>query len=231
MKCVMDDALVATQLLEQARKLCAKGQLDDALSMVDRALALDSEQSSIWREWGDLISLRLEFAEAMTAYTHALALDPNDGIAWSGKGAALEHLGRIDEALRAVERKAALDPDEARAWITWLAIARQQGQHQTILANADEELQHPQSSGSVDVLALLTKCTVLYDLQRYDDAIQLADRALGHAPKNAWAWNIRAIASCYLHRYTEALAAIEQALALRPDVSFYWANKGNILIY
>jgi tetratricopeptide (TPR) repeat protein len=221
----MSKSFEARQLLERARELREQGEFDSALSLIDRALKLDTTQHTIWREQGDLLSVKHEFEEAKAAYTHALAIEPC-AAAWAGKAEALHRLGYPDEARRAAERSLAIDVDNARAWWAQVAIAYSPRNFLAMLAAANEALRHSRAEKQVNVQALLAKCTALNYLNRYWDALVAADEVLHAAPENAWAWRIRGQTLDKLRRYEEALAASEWAVTLQPRVSLYWADKG-----
>ncbi|MGH8213236.1 MAG: aspartyl/asparaginyl beta-hydroxylase domain-containing protein [Rhodanobacteraceae bacterium] len=77
----------------------ARGELPDALRMLERAAELEPEQPEIRKSLG-IVHLAADRAgEALVAFEHALQLDPLHFVARLHRGAALERLGRTYDAV------------------------------------------------------------------------------------------------------------------------------------
>ena len=70
---------------------------------------------------------------------------------------------------------------------------------------------------------------VLFELQRYEEALASYDRALALQPDFAQALSNRGNVLFELQRYEEALASYDGALALQPDFAQALSNRGNVL--
>lgn len=65
---------------------------------------------------------------------------------------------------------------------------------------------------------------------RYQEALQAFDLALGMEPNNVEALNGKATVKSQLGQVAEALPLYEKALLFRPDLAYLWAGKGHALL-
>ena len=79
---------------------------------------------------------------------------------------------------------------------------------------------------STEIEILLNKASVLYNEQKYDEAIEYYDKALERDPADVIALNNKAIILYYLQRYDEALQYYDNALAINPSDEDTLYNKG-----
>ncbi|BAY10346.1 serine/threonine-protein kinase [Calothrix sp. NIES-2098] len=69
----------------------------------------------------------------------------------------------------------------------------------------------------------------LYDLQRYQDALAVYDKAVNIRPNYAQGWYGRGNSLSALKQYKEALAAYDKAIQLQPDYLESWTSRGLVL--
>jgi predicted O-linked N-acetylglucosamine transferase (SPINDLY family) len=77
--------------------------------------------------------------------------------------------------------------------------------------------------------AYSNRANALYELQRYQEAVDSCDRAIALKPDYADAFSNRGNALNALHRYTDGLDSCDQALRLRHDYAEAHNNRGNAL--
>ncbi len=70
----------------------------------------------------------------------------------------------------------------------------------------------------------------LYNLKRYEEALEAFEKAIELNPKNADAWSGKGNVLPWLKRYEEALKAYEKAIKLSPEDSYAWTGKSVVLI-
>jgi tetratricopeptide (TPR) repeat protein len=104
-------------------RLASRDAPDRAISLFEKALALDPEYAQAWAGLGGAYQLKGTFLnlpelleKAITCEERALALDRDLADAHTWLGAALLSLGRVDEATASLERAIALEPGQARPW-------------------------------------------------------------------------------------------------------------------
>jgi TolB-like protein/Flp pilus assembly protein TadD len=157
---------------------------------------------------------------AITWYREAVRLDPSFALAWarlaqvaslhSALGATPE---LIDLARRAVERARSLAPDDPA---TYAARAYAEGISGGAPQRAREIAEEGLRLAPNDVELLGVGARPGNALGRYEDAVALLVRAVARDPRAANLHRRIGYAYMVLHRYPEAQAALDRALALGP---------------
>jgi Flp pilus assembly protein TadD len=121
--------------LNLARVLLEGHRPTEALTVIDRALEIDSTASSAYRLKGNALGDLGRGDEAIAAYQSAIQLDPND--AWSMNNLAFLQIqqGRYDEALPALARATELRKD-IPVFFNNLGMALEHGGHYAQAAEA-----------------------------------------------------------------------------------------------
>ncbi len=96
----------------RARTARAAGMKDDAVSSLEKVLALKSYHHLARRDLADLLRERREFARALTLYRDAVKATPGDVDAHRGLGLAAEGVGGWLEALEAFAHTRKLAPED-----------------------------------------------------------------------------------------------------------------------
>ncbi|MCR5877626.1 tetratricopeptide repeat protein [Phenylobacterium sp. J367] len=205
----------AKQLAADALAQARAGRLAEAEATLGRLLQLEPRNARAWAMQG---SLRLDLdraTDALAAFDRALALDPRAAAVHVNRGAALGRLGRLEEALAGLDAALALDPSLALAhanrasllnrlerWEEAVAAARRATSLQPALAAAWTHL----GAG-------------LYDLGRLDEALAAFETALARSAPQERAKRLcdLGMALAAQQRFEPALAAFDEAAALRPD--------------
>ena len=97
--------------------LVAAGRLDEAVSALDRALALNPENEIAWINKGTAFSRLGRMSDALKCYNSAIKVNPAYEVAWNNKGNALARLGKSDLALACYERALEIDHGYRTAWV------------------------------------------------------------------------------------------------------------------
>ena len=71
----------------------------------------------------------------------------------------------------------------------------------------------------------------LFDLQKYEEAIESYDQAITINPNYYSAWGKRGNALCNLQKYEEAIESHDQAITINPDYYYAWGSRGDALYY
>ena len=97
--------------------LCAgdMGELDTAMELVDRSIALHPKCAIYHNNRGNMLRRRDRAEEAEAAYRRAVAIDPRDARAWNNLGITLAGRQLYDEAARAFRRAIKADKTLAEA--------------------------------------------------------------------------------------------------------------------
>lgn len=103
--CAADPAV--EKLWQEGEGALEAGEIDAALEVFEKALALDRNQPRTWNYLGGIRFHRQDYFKALLDFRQAFALDPWDAKACNNVATAYDHLGQYDRAeqfyLRAIE--------------------------------------------------------------------------------------------------------------------------------
>jgi tetratricopeptide (TPR) repeat protein len=107
-----ENKMKLSQSVQQAVRLRARGEFDQAVRLLREATHLDPENSDLHRELGITFLLAKDWSRARVEMLEAIRHDPQDADAHNGLGYALEKLGDIDAAVKEYRTATHLDPDD-----------------------------------------------------------------------------------------------------------------------
>lgn len=186
------------------------GKLEESAACLERVVALQPDYVEAHNNLGNTYKRMGRLDKAAARYEHALALFPNYAEAHSNLSLLLNDLGRHDEAAERARRAIDLNPRCADAYVN-LASA-EMARHrpgealrwlESLLASA------PEHGGG---LAAKAKC--LNQLERRQEALDCAQRAVTVVPYSADAHNTLGEALQAADRFDEALACFDRAAQL-----------------
>lgn len=94
----------SVSLLQQGEALTAAGQYDQAIDMLETALAVDPRNRAAYVALARVAQAQKLPGKAVRLYAEALRLEPNDLTALAGQGEALVQRGAVERAKRNLER-------------------------------------------------------------------------------------------------------------------------------
>jgi tetratricopeptide (TPR) repeat protein len=94
-----------------------KGHFPEALSDIDRSLALNSGDMTSLQHRGNVLLALNRLEEARMMYERTLKISSEDGGVWNNYGIALDGLGRTNEALEAFRRATQCRPPSQNAFL------------------------------------------------------------------------------------------------------------------
>lgn len=184
-------ALHAAIALEHARALVAGGRWTEAVTVLEKAAALDGSNPAIWQVYGQALAgagRREEAQKALATFQERAKAAPvkdRSGTGDDPTAGALAEAGRLaaegqgDRALEVIRRERDIAADDLRPRM-------------------------------MEVHLLLT-------LKRFAEALQAAEETLALAPGNADAHYQRGVVNLALNKRTEAERDFRQALSILPD--------------
>ena len=158
----------------------------------------------------------IDRGDAVAAFDKATSLKPDYADAWFEKGMSLALLKRDEEALPALEKAISLKPDHAQARF-WKGISLAALERYEEALAAYETALHLDPG---DFSARNRKAQMLVKLGRHAEA----------SFQEGMRWTILSTSADHLSDLREelenALAAFEEAIALKPDYAGAWFWKG-----
>jgi len=172
-------------------------------------------QAQRLREAGKLL-------EAIPLYKEAVQLEPDFAPAQRELGQTYLTLKRYEEAIPHLGQAAQLEPANSTIHLDLGQALWKAGR----LGQALQSLERAAELDPADPLPLLYQGQVLLDQSRYAEAQEPLQKALERDPNSAEAHGALASAYALLHRYTEALAHFEKAIALGTPSVNIWIRYG-----
>jgi hypothetical protein len=102
-----------THAVQQAVRMRARGELDQAVRLLREATRLDPKNSDLHRELGITFLLGKDWPRARVEMLEAIRHDPQDADAHNGLGYALDKMGDLDGAVKEFRIATRLDPGDA----------------------------------------------------------------------------------------------------------------------
>ncbi|MBD2440156.1 tetratricopeptide repeat protein [Nostoc sp. FACHB-110] len=212
------------------------GQLEEAISSFDQAVAMNPQDAEIWLEHGRTLATIGKPEQAAMSYEFAVKLSPKYALALASQSAAFNKLNKFKEAQAAGEQALQADNrwgDESPA-LAWeqrgIALAGL-GSYEEGLASLERAIALKPNYAE----AWNNRAVTQWYLGRYSDAIASSDRATQINPKYAQAWFNKGRILKTLERYPQALAAYSKALENTGKftdkllLANIWANRSVVL--
>jgi tetratricopeptide (TPR) repeat protein len=149
-----------------------RGKYEQAIACITTAIVLDSRQAVYYNNLGTCYLRKKEHVAAEALFRYALACKNDYADALSNLGLALRELQRWDDAIAVLRQALVVQPDSITALCTLGNVYQQQKQLPQGLECYEQALQLQPSYAP----AVLGKSEVLFDLERYEEALPLADR-------------------------------------------------------
>ena len=102
-------------LVADARTAFEEGEIDQALGLIDEAIAQDPDHGPLHYRRGNVLAGARRWEEAGEAYERALAIDPDTWEVYSAMMHVWNRTDRCDEAIARLEDFLSRHPDHARA--------------------------------------------------------------------------------------------------------------------
>lgn len=204
-----------------------RGQHEEALRAIDRAIELNPNEAGFWNNRGVLLKPlgAPRNAERIAAYHKAVSLNPRFKEAYSNLADALMNDGRLNEAEQALEQALALDPDYAGAAINRANLLKLMGKKKEALAAIEavlEKTRHPE--------ALNIKGAILLETGEPHKAVAVLEEARELDSRNASILNNLGNAYLATARPARAIDAYRAAVLLAPGMAEAQANLALALL-
>ena len=198
-----------------------KGHNAEARRLFERAIELDPQFASAFSSlaWAHYLDITLlwtdsaerSLAEMLRAAERSIVLDDGDPMGYLALTAALQLTGQRERARAAVNTALELNPSLAMAYY-WSAALSEGGIEEL------EKAMRLSPQGPWMWIFLEGLAHEYFEIGQYEEAVSWGERALQRRP-HLYVHLLLAASYAQLDRVEEAHAALEQALALQPDVT------------
>jgi tetratricopeptide (TPR) repeat protein len=202
----------AEYLATLATALQHQGKLTEALTALDEAVRLKTDDAGLWKARGKLCTELKLASEALQSFQHALKLAPNDCDIATQCGLQLYRMGRLKEACFHFDRCVELQPSVETLYRRGRVLI---DLGKPVQALADHERAH--ALDPTNHLVCGNAGVILRSLGREKEALQWFDRAVSLRPDFVEALHNRGASLGQLQLFDEAFAAYRIVKALAPD--------------
>ena len=223
------DPLDGDVALELSAMLATLGRAGEADAYLREARALQPEDADAQHQFklGERLRSQHRHEQAIAAYRAALERDPDHADAHAGLGESLHRVDQHDEAISTMSRALELGvkTDTAATLHFLIAEAAQRvGRHEEAIRQLESALElDPEFVEALDSLARLH-----FDRQDYDQALLRFEAAAEARPDAASITNV-GVVLFHMGRREEALASLDEALALDASYETAIANRAEVL--
>jgi tetratricopeptide (TPR) repeat protein len=202
--------------------LLESSQPADALTCLDRALAVRADMAEVWEQRGKALARLGRGDEACASFEQALALEPARVSTMNQLGMQLTRMEQFERALALFDRALAARPDLVEAWTNRGKVLSDLKRSKEAISSFDRAL-----GLRPDLVAAWDgRVAPLRQLGRIDEALQSCDRALAIDPTDPLGWSLRATLMAESLRRDEALRCFDEAERLgHSDPSMHF-NRG-----
>lgn len=202
----------AAQLLAQAGQRQARGRADQALALVDRALALLPGWPPGLAARGSALHALGRREDAHAALAAATAADPGNSDAWTLLGIIATERDDSQAAMAAYAAALDADPGNLTAAFNMGLLLARLGP----LAGAVEAFRHVSAADPNHAEALHLEGLTLTRMGAYADALAPLERAVALRPDHVASQLVWGFALAGVERWTDAIAAYDRVLTLAP---------------
>ena len=210
------------QLLSAAFRHHQAGELAQAESLYQQALALQPDHADAWHLSGVAAYQGGRLAEAVEKLRRAISLNDRQAAFHNHLGAALAGLKQSAEAEAAFRLALALAPDDAQLHYNLASLLMQTGRS----SEAIEAFQSATRLAPNFDAAYFNLGNALRDQHRWQEAIVAYEQAIRSRANYAEAWNNLGTTYNACGKHDQARSALERAIALRPGYTRARCNLG-----
>ena len=195
-----------------------------ALTLFDRAIALDQRISGPFSNKGLLLCELGQFEAALDCFDRAIAINSDDAVVRFNRANVLKQLDRPNDALQGYEKAITIKPDFAQAHYNRGVLLKDLGRHDEALASYDSAVRS--RAGYAE--AFFNRGNLLLEMGRHAAALENFDRAIECRSAYAEAYLNRGDVLQKLGRTELALRSYDRAIAIRPNYIKAHYNRGNL---
>ena len=209
-------------LLDEARQLAAAGRRQDALALLDRAVAQDPGRAEALERRAVLRFQAGDKKGGLADLDAAIAAEPGRAMAYCERAAARDSTGDTAGAEADLERALELDPAQATVRCNRAVLRRRRGD----LRGARDDLEHVLRRLPEHPRAWFLLGTIHGQASEHQEALRAFQRAIQAQPEWAEPYHERAVVLFALGKLDLALRDLDRAAALAPADATVFFDRG-----
>ena len=209
-------------LTEGDVEVAKKNNIQEAISVYDRALSLKSDFADAYTNRGTAKAMLGQLEAAIADFDQALSLHPDDAEVYYNRGSVGFDLGDYEAVIADFDRAIHLKPDYIEAYSYRGIVKSVIKQSEAAIADFNQAIDlNPDYAEAYYNRGLLKR--VFGD---YEAVIADFDRAIHLKPDLAKAYSHRGIARGNIGDHEAAIADFDRAIRLNPDYAEAYCNRG-----
>lgn len=197
------------QLIRKARKFLEEEQYDNAITLFDSALLLNSGHAEALNGKGLALYKKKKYEEALECFREVLKIKPKNPEASTFVDIITDRIDKErNTAVKYYEKY--IDHDD------------------TLVKRTEEKVKQAIDESTQIPAELIKKGDQFYEKAMYQDAILCYDQALKIEPHSELASKNKGVALSKLGKYNEAIDCYDKALEINPNDAHLWYSKGHV---
>lgn len=219
-----EDNSTTESLILNAAESLRRGEPEEALEQLGRALAQDSDNYQAWLLKGHAWLLAGNRERASEAYSFCVVLQPDAPWGWFQRGLVRLEQGDLRGSRSDFSRCIELDAKEPTAWLNRSLAARAAGDLNSALADLSQAI----DLGCSETRALFLRSQVYRQLGRAEEADRELKTFLELEPSDLKSWLARGLVRARANEPELAMADFQAARRLVPDSVEAWQNIATV---
>lgn len=196
--------------------LSGLGSNQEALSCLDKAIAIYDKDKYDWYSRGDVLKELEQYEEALKSYDKAIAIDNEYFYAWYSKGNLLKNLKCYIEALTCLDKAIAIDDKYEYCWTLKGAIFEELKQYEEALKSYDKAI----AINAKNTSTWYFKGNIFSKKGSSEEALYCYDRAISIDENYLYAWASKGHLFMNLEQYREAIDSYDKAINIDSKDSY-----------
>jgi len=219
--------------------ICRKGLLLAFLGRDDKAIQELKKASNLcprnttcaiyWYNLGNALFRRKCYKKASYYIDKAIEIDPRLDGAWDIKACIYFDYGKRREAIQYFKKAIKVNPRNTSSHFNLVRALKLIGHYKKALFYIDKAIKLRPKEITERLQLFSNKADILFELNRFDDALRYYDKILKIDPKNHETIEDKGIALAKLGKYSEALICLGKAIKIEPKCYRAKFNKADIL--
>ena len=202
--------------------LVKRNDHNGALAYFEMGISINGNNDMLWNDKGNLFYLLGDYKKAIEAYQHGIDLNGQNPVLFQNLGVAQSASGSHEHAILSYGCAIKLDPKYEKAWHNKGRAYHDLGDFKNALTAYDSTLRLNQQS-----YAWLDRGEVLFNLERYEEALKSFNRAIKFYSDDPDAWIHLGTCHYALRMYDKAIADFNKAIELDDTLTLPYNLLGN----
>lgn len=215
-------------LIPKAEVLRALERREMALAVIDQAVAVLPSAGVLGMK-GEILHEMDRLEDAIKVFRQSIEVDPNQSWAHRELGESLFQVGQVDEALKSFDAALQLNPDDPWTLRAKAKAFASQNKHDEAIPLLQHLIGIDPSPADYSELFESLQAT-----QKFEEALDVLDKgaqlALERNPNDTTIMVMRGQVLNAVGRYDDAIAVLEQSLAINPDLEAAHTELGSALL-